>query len=208
MTNLPARILDAALPTIVFDGWTLATLEKAAESIGHTTLDVKRAFPDGVVSAIALFSARADEQMLATLARDYKLSEMKIRERIATCVMVRLRANAQHREAVRRALGFYAMPWNAAAGLSALYATMDSMWRAGDTATDYNFYTKRALLAGVFTSTVRVWLDDASDDLAETEAFLRRRIENVMEIEKLKAKAQTGLNDIESWLPEFMRKKA
>lgn len=209
MTDLKNRILDAALPAVVFDGWTMATLEKAAISLGLTAFDVKRAFPAGVADAVAHFSARADAQMLASLTSDYDLAKMKIRERIATCVIVRLRANNQHREAVRRAIGFYTMPWNVAHGLSALYATVDAMWRAaGDTATDYNFYTKRALLAGVFTSTVHVWLDDASDDLAETESFLRRRIENVMEIEKAKAKARDGLANIENWLPEFMRKKA
>jgi len=209
MTHLQNQILDAALPAIVFDGWTLATLEKAAESNGLTAFDVKRAFPSGVADAIACFSARADEEMLATLAAEYDLPKMKIRERIATAVMVRLRANTQYREAVRRALGYYAMPWNAPAGLQALYATVDAMWRAaGDTSTDYNFYSKRALLAGVFTSTVRVWLDDTSDSLADTEAFLRRRIENVMQIEKAKAKARDGLGNIEGWLPEFMKKKA
>ncbi len=209
MADLNTRILDAALPMIVFDGWTMATLERAAESIGLAAFEVKRAFPNGVVDAIGYFSARADAQMLATLASDYDLPTLKIRERIATCVMVRLRAHTQHREAVRRALGFYAMPWNAAAGLTALYATVDAMWRAaGDTATDYNFYTKRALLAGVFTSTVQVWLDDASENLADTEAFLRRRIENVMEIEKAKAKARDSLATLQDWLPEFMRKKA
>jgi ubiquinone biosynthesis protein COQ9 len=209
MTTTQTKILDAALPSIVFDGWTMATLENAAVSIGLTAFDVKRAFPNGVVEAVALFSARADEQMLAALMRDYDLPNMKIRERIATCVMVRLRQNAQHREAVRRALGFYAMPWNAAAGLSALYATVDAMWRAaGDTATDYNFYTKRALLAGVFTSTVHVWLNDTSENLADTDNFLRRRIENVMEIEKAKAKLRDGFGKVENWVPEFMKRGA
>jgi len=189
MNALQNQILDAALPTIVFDGWTVATLEKAAISIGRTAFDVKRAFPGGVAEAVALFSARADARMLEALGRDYDLPTMKIRERIATCVMVRLRQNAPHREAVRRGLAFYALPWNTPQGLTALYATVDAMWRAaGDTATDYNFYTKRALLAGVFTTTVRVWLDDSSENLSETEAFLRRRIENVIEIEKAKGK--------------------
>jgi ubiquinone biosynthesis protein COQ9 len=209
MSDFKNQILDAALPAIVFDGWTVATLEKAALSLGLTAFDVKRAFPGGVADAIGHFSARADARMLETLKTNYTLEGMKIRERIATCVMVRLRANNQHREAVRRAIGFYAMPWNAAAGISALYATVDAMWRAaGDTATDYNFYTKRALLAGVFSSTVAVWLDDTSEDLSDTESFLRRRIENVMEIEKAKAKARDGLGNIENWLPDFMKKKA
>ncbi|MFZ4541997.1 MAG: COQ9 family protein [Rickettsiales bacterium] len=206
MTDLADRILDAALPAIVFDGWTMATLEKAAESIGLTAFDAKRAFPNGAADAVARFSARADEQMLASLTADHDLSKMKIRERIATCVLVRLGQNTPHREAVRRALGFYALPWNALAGLSALYATVDAMWRAaGDTSTDYNFYTKRALLSAVFTSTVRVWLDDTSEDLADTEAFLRRRVENVMEIEKAKAKLRDGFGKLEEWLPPFMK---
>ena len=206
MIDLQTRILDAALPMIVFDGWTLATLETAAQSIGLTAFDVKRAFPDGVVDALKRFSARADDAMLATLATDYDLSSMKIRERIATAVMVRLRQNSPHREAVRRAVGFYTMPWHAASGLTTLYATVDAMWRAaGDTATDYNFYTKRAMLAGVFTTTVNVWLDDTSDDLAETESFLRRRIENVMQIEKAKATARERFSTLGEWLPDFIK---
>ena len=207
MTTLPTRILDAALPTIVFDGWTQSTLENAAQSIGLTAFDVKRAFPGGVADAVKLFSARADEQMLKTLTADYKLSEMKIRERIATAVMVRLRVQLPYREAVRRAIGFYAMPWNVAAGMQALYATVDAMWKAaGDTSTDYNFYTKRLLLSGVFTSTVSIWLDDTSDDFADTEAFLRRRIENVMQIEKAKAKAREHFSSLSGWMPDFKRK--
>ncbi len=209
MTDLQNRLLDVALPTIVFDGWTMHAFENAATTIGLTAFDVKRAFPGGVADAVALFSTRADERMVATLRSDYQLSAMKIRERIATAVMVRLRQNTAHREAVRRAIAFYALPWNVAAGLNALYATVDAMWReAGDTSTDYNFYTKRMLLAGVFKSTVVVWLDDASDDLAATEAFLRRRIENVMQIEKAKAKVIGSVGKLESWLPDFMRKKA
>jgi ubiquinone biosynthesis protein COQ9 len=209
MITLADRILDAALPAIVFDGWTVATLEKAAISIGGSAFDVKRAFPGGVAEALALFSVRADEAMLETLRRDYDLKSMKIRERIATSVMIRLRQLLPHRETVRRAGGFYALPWNAAAGMRALYHTVDAMWHeAGDTATDYNFYTKRIMLAGVLKSTTSVWLDDQSETLADTEAFLRRRIENVMQIEKGKAKLRDRLGKFEEWLPEFRKWKA
>lgn len=209
MSPLQTRILDAALPAIVFDGWTMATLERAAESIGLTSFDTKRAFPNGAAQALALFSARADEEMLSTIRNDYNLAAMKIRERIATAVMVRLRLLLPYREAVRRAQGFYGLPWNKPAGLTALYTTVDAMWReAGDTSTDYNFYTKRALLSAVYVSTLRVWLDDASDTLADTESFLHRRIENVMQIEKAKAKARETFGKLEEWLPGFVSKKA
>lgn len=203
MNELQDRILDAALPYVAFDGWAIGTLEQAAQSVGLSAFDVKRAFPEGVASALAYFSARADAQMLACLKQDHDMASLKIRERIATGVMVRLRANAGQREAVRRALGFYALPWNVAAATRALYATVDTIWRAaGDTSTDYNFYTKRLLLSKVYAATVRVWLEDKTDNLSETEAFLRRRIDNVMQIEKLKAKARDGFHKLGEWLPK------
>lgn len=206
MSDLPSRILDAALPSIVFDGWTDGTLARATHRIGLTPFDLRRAFPGGAIDAANYFFTRADAQMLETLARDYDLPSLKIRERIATAVMVRLRQQAPHREAIRRALALYAMPWHAASGLTRLYTTVDAIWRAaGDTSTDYNFYTKRLLLSKVYSTTVNVWLSDQSEGLAETEAFLRRRIENVMQIEKFKAKAKDSLGKLEGWLPKFGR---
>lgn len=207
MDTLKNTLLDAALPAIAFDGWTLGTLENAARHQGYTAFEVKRAFPGGVADAIAHFSHRADTAMLEVLARDYDMPTLKIRERIATAVMVRLRQNIAHREAVRRAIGYYTLPWHSAAGLKALYATVDAMWRAaGDTSTDYNFYTKRLLLSKVYSTTLHVWLDDQSDNLADTEAFLRRRIEDVMQIEKFKANAKTQFGKLEEWLPDFMKR--
>lgn len=206
MNDIRDQILDAALTDAVFDGWTQGTLASAAQRAGLTDFDAKRAFPGGVVEALNYHSARADARMLATLAADYHMDSMKIRERIATAVMVRLRQNQPHREAIRRATAVFSLPWNAAHGLRNLYATVDAMWHAaGDTSTDFNFYTKRLLLSKVYTTTLYVWLDDQTPDLSETEAFLRRRIENVMQIEKFKAKAKENLGKFESWLPSRFR---
>ena len=203
MTDLQNQLLNAALPHVVFDGWTQSTVERAASGAGHIAFDVRRAFPGGIIEMITYFSARADAEMVEALQRDYDLPRLKIRDRIATAVMVRLRQQAPHREAIRRALGLYALPWNSTASIKALYATVDAIWReAGDTSTDYNFYTKRLLLSKVYTTTVKVWLNDRTEDLSETEAFLRRRIENVMEIEKFKSKAKQSLSGFKSWVPK------
>lgn len=205
--NTADKILDAALPHAAFDGWNMRVLERAATEAGLSAFDVKRTFPNGVADALAHLSARADAQLEETLAKDYDLPSMKIRERIATAVMARLRANTQHREAVRKAVAFYNMPWNAPHGLKALWKTMDIMWRAaGDTATDWNHYSKRIILSKVYSTTLSVWLNDESDDLAETEAFLRRRIENVMQFEKAKAKAKQSCDSFADWLPDFARR--
>jgi len=208
MTHLQNTILDAALPSVAFDGWTMGTLERAAQSANLTAFDVRRAFPGGVMEAVEYFSTRADAAMVAELRARYSLTTMKIRERIATAVMVRLRQQTAHREAARRAHAISGLPWNKLSEMKMVYATVDAMWReAGDTSTDYNFYTKRLLLAKVYLTTLRVWLDDTSPDLADTEAFLRRRIENVMQIEKLKAKAKEKLGMVESWLPKGAKPK-
>lgn len=205
MDDLQALILDAALPATAFDGWTMGVLEDAAKSVGLTAFDVKRAFPGGVVDAVNLFVQRADAQMLAALPADY--AKQKIREKIAIAVMTRLRQQLPHREAVRRALAVYAMPWNSAAGIQRSWATADAIWRAaGDTSTDYNHYTKRMILSKVYGATLMVWLNDTTAELTETEAFLRRRIENVMQFEKFKAKAKESLGKLDAWLPASLRR--
>ena len=188
-TDLQTRILEAAAPLAAFEGWRNETLAEAATSLGLTAFDAKRAFPGGVSEALALYAAEADRAMLATLARDYHLESMKIREKIATAVLVRFRLQWREREAVRRALLYYAKPWNSASGIAALAATCDAIWRAaGDTATDYNYYTKRLLLGKVIAATTSTWLKD-SEDLAATETRLRTEIERIMQIQKWKAKA-------------------
>ena len=195
--SLHDRLLDAALPIIAFEGWTDHALEEAAHQAGLAAADVRRAFPVGAADALAYFTSRADGQMRKTLMQEYNLASMKIRERIATAVMVRLRQQLPHREAIRRGRAFYALPWHASAGLRTLWRTVDEIWHlAGDTATDWNYYSKRMILAQLYLTTLAVWLDDNSPDLSETEAFLRRRIDDVMQFEKLKARVKSDSDQI------------
>jgi ubiquinone biosynthesis protein COQ9 len=144
-----------------------------------------RAFPGGVVELLEFFIAEADRHMLDALART-DLSALKVRERIATAVRLRLEAETPHKEAVRKALAVLALPIHAGRALKCLYRTVDAIWyAAGDTATDFNFYTKRGLLAAVYGATMLYWLDDRSAGSVDTDAFLDRRIADVMAIPKL-----------------------
>jgi ubiquinone biosynthesis protein COQ9 len=117
-----------------------------------------------------------------------RLSKLKIREKIRALIWRRFEIMAPAREAVRRALAILAMPQNVPLALRIGWRTADRMWRiAGDTSTDFNHYTKRMTLGAVYGSTLLVWLDDKSDGWADTAAFLDRRIDDVMKIEKFKA---------------------
>lgn len=194
MTSLQEQILDAALPLVPFDGWSMETLRAAAAQLGLPQADALRAFPEGVSECLVFWNRRTDAQMVQALSQDYHLESMKIRERIATAVTVRLTLVAPHREAVRRGLTYFALPWHSAEGMKALYRTVDDMWvAAGDTSTDWNFYSKRALLAKVYMTTVYFWLNDHSQGSADTQAYLRRRIDDVMKIQQVKGKLKQAL---------------
>lgn len=181
-------ILAAALPGVAFDGWSWKTLKSAAVSAGLPVSAARRAFPGGPVELIDFFLAETDRQMLAVL-EEMDLPSMRIRDRIGAAVQERLRLMAPHREAVRRAMLLLMRPGQGVRAARCLYRTVDAMWwAAGDTATDFNHYTKRGLLAGVYTSTLVYWLNDQSDDFVDTWAFLDRRIGDVMQIQKATGK--------------------
>jgi ubiquinone biosynthesis protein COQ9 len=171
----------------VFDGWSDAALIQAAALAGVDPAVARLAFPAGASDMIDAWIASTDARMLAVFG-DGHLTTLKIRDRIRTLVLFRLDAVAGQEEALRRALAILAMPQNLVRSAKVAWRSADAMWRlAGDVATDYNHYTKRALLAGIYSSTLFVFIDDASDGKTETRAFLDRRIDDVMKFEKTKA---------------------
>jgi ubiquinone biosynthesis protein COQ9 len=190
---LKEGVLAAALPDAAFDGFTDAVLVKAGKAAGLDKDGLTRLFPDGPLSLIAWYSASADAGMEKLLAA-MDLPKMKIRERIAAAVLARLLVLKANKEAARRASATLSLPTHAGLAARLLYNSVDAMWRAvGDTSTDFNFYTKRGILAGVYGATLLRWFNDTSEDEAATQEFLAARIENVMQFEKFKAEAKKTL---------------
>jgi len=187
----------------VFDGWNDTALEAAAEMAGADPDVARLAFPASSPNGRAMQMIEAwirsvDRAMEAEWPEE-RLAELKIRERIRTLVAFRLEAVADIDEAVRRALAIMAMPQNAPRALRLGWESADLMWRlAGDRATDYNHYTKRAILAGLYSSTLAVFVNDDSEGKEDTYAFLDRRIEGVMKFEKVKAQFLGGDRELPS----------
>ena len=185
-------LIQAALPHVVFDGWPQESLREAASDAGIDVAEAKRAFPRGGVDMALGFHRLADQRLKAELAAS-DLSSMRIRDRVTHCVRRRIELVARDREAVRRGATLLALPMHAPEGARAMWQTADIIWNAcGDTATDYNWYTKRAILSGVYSSTVLFWLGDTDPDFHPTWAFLDRRIEGVMQFEKTKSRLQNN----------------
>ncbi len=170
-----------------FDGWTPEAVTMAADSAGIDPDIARLAFKGGAMDMIDAWIEWTDAEMARQLPPE-TLDAMKIREKISAMIEARLAVAAPDKEALRRAMAVQAMPQNLPRTAKIAWRTADRMWRmAGDTATDYNHYTKRMILTGVYGSTLAVFVDDDSEDYAETRAFLSRRIENVMQFEKAKA---------------------
>jgi ubiquinone biosynthesis protein COQ9 len=175
-----------------FDGWNEQALAMAAASLGVPADRARLAFPGGPADMIDAWFDANDLAMLAAFPAE-RIAALKIRQRIRDLILFRVESVAPHKEALRRALAILALPANALTGARLAWRAADRMWRlAGDTSTDFNHYSKRAILSGVYGSTILAWLDDNSDDLAPTRAFLDRRIDDVMQIEKVKARWRGG----------------
>jgi ubiquinone biosynthesis protein COQ9 len=176
----------------IFDGWSETALIAAAEMAGADPDVAKLAFPAKPLNGRAMDMIDAWVQSVdIAMEREWpqeRLAELKVRERIRTLVAYRLEVVTDVDEAVRRALAVMAMPQNAARALKIGWRSADIMWRlAGDTATDYNHYTKRTILAGIYSATLAVFVNDDSEGKEKTYEFLDRRIDGVMKFEKAKA---------------------
>ena len=188
LDELRPVLVEAMLPHVPFDGWGRAALEAAARDIGILPATARLAFPGGAAQMVEAYVARADARMREALDTP-AFHGLKVRERITTAIRTRLEQAAPHREAARRAVNILAQPRNAPLAARLSWQTADSIWRlAGDTATDFNHYSKRTLAAAVYSATLIYWLADESEGSADSWAFLDRRIANVMQIEKAKAR--------------------
>lgn len=193
-----AAILAALLRAAAFDGWSETALEAARVEAGVEKPVARLAFPSGLADALTYWSERLDDA-LAPLFRDEAFQAMKIREKIPAAVMARLAEMAPHKEAARRAAALFALPLYAPLASRLVWETADRIWRgAGDRSTDFNYYSKRTILSGVWSSTFIRWLGDDSEDGAATRAFLDARIDNVMTFEKAKSRAQEFADRIRS----------
>ncbi|WP_066726782.1 COQ9 family protein [Sphingomonas pituitosa] len=187
LDELRAALAPSLAANAAFDGWNARALDATADGMGVDRDVARLAFSDGPLAMIDAWFAHIDRAMLDELSPE-TLAGMKIRARITALVEARLALLAPYRDALRRALAILAMPQNLAKASKLGWRAADAMWRAaGDTATDYNHYTKRMTLGSVYAATIAVFVQDESEEWADTRAFLGRRIDGIMRFEKAKA---------------------
>ena len=191
-------LLEAAIPEAAFEGWNEATLARAGEIAGLSPGEIELYCPGGVLDLLETWSRQGDAAARAQIEAEGPPN--RIRDKVSRAVMIRLEQYEGEEDAAVRARARLLLPDALDRGARLLWATSDTIWRAiGDTSTDGNFYSKRAILSGVYASTLAIWLDEHDPEKPKTRAFLDRRISNVMQIEKAKAqwrKTTSGLPDL------------
>lgn len=196
LDELRLPLVRAMLPSVPFDGWTLKCAEQGCRDLGVPEERARLVFPGGGAEMVDAYIQLADADMVAAMG---DVSGLKVRARIRLAIWTRLTQALPNREAVRRALGILGLPQNLPLAARSAWRTADTMWRAaGDTATDYNHYTKRMTLGAVYAATLVVWLDDESEEQADTAAFLDRRLDGIMRFEAAKAKVTARADNLPS----------
>jgi ubiquinone biosynthesis protein COQ9 len=189
LDDLKDAVLASALPRVEFYGWSLSLLKEAAKDAGADEAQMAALYPRGPADMVVQYSSDCDRQMAERLV-ERDVSKLKIRERAILAVRTRIDVAAQHKMAAKRAAAFLTFPLNAADGVQCLARTSDSMWTAmGDQSADFSWYTRRATLGVVYSACLVYWFTDESEDLADTQAFIERRIADVMQFERVKAQA-------------------
>lgn len=182
LTELRDHIVETMLETVPEEGWTMAGARDACEEMGLPQDRLASVFPGGLCDIVAHFSDMMDRAMIKHLDKE-KPTSNRIRDRIEQAVNLRFEALEPYRDALRLALAYWSVPPRHFRAVQIVWRTADRIWDwAGDTATDYNRYTKRVLLSGILTSTALVWMKDETEDKEKTRAFLSNRIENAMEL--------------------------
>lgn len=197
--------IDALLPNVPFDGWTYRALRVGLAALGGDPRDAEVLFPGGAGDMIAAYCDLADRRMELEAAT-LELDAMRIPARIRAVIALRLTQNRSHKEAIRRALAALALPGDAGAAALCTARTVDAMWHAaGDRSADISWYTKRAILAGVYTTTLLYWLRDPGEDDAATLSFLDRRLADVGRITRVHRKFKSALRRV---VPPILRDAA
>ncbi len=187
-------LIEAMLPDVPFDGWSRAALRAASRRIGVPAAEALALFPNAPTDFVACFSRWADRRMLDRL-ETLPLDQLRVPERIALAINTRMEIVEPWREAVRRALAVLALPQNAPLAFRLLYETVDGIWyAAGDSATDFSFYTKRATLAGIYGATLLYWLEDRSPGFADTRVFLGRRLADAARIGAARRRIEAAID--------------
>tara|TARA_Y100000746_G_C15405991_1_gene408340 strand:+ start:65 stop:748 length:684 start_codon:yes stop_codon:yes gene_type:complete len=190
--SLENKIRRIVVRSVAFEGWSSSLIKAACSELGIDHNVSKTLFPRGIID-IALANHRDGDKKMIKILADTDFEGVKIRQKITFAIKSRLQIIENEKELVKKTMSFFSLPQNFLDGHQLIWGTSDIIWNFfEDDSSDYNYYTKRLILSGVYGSVVLFWLGDDSKDNSSTWEFLDRRIQNVMSFESFKSKMKAN----------------
>lgn len=192
-------------------GWTWDALSKAAlnskKMKSHSEEELQTIFDNKISTIIGIFNDKLDEEMFAIFNSENN-KNLGVTQTVKALVLSRLRASENYKSIIKTSLFFMAQPGNAYEALNQLMKTSNKIWEiAGDTSRGRNFYSKRLILAGVYSSTLAYWLAKETRSIDGSEDFLDKRLDDVKNIGKISKQSIEVFERTKQELRSIIRKK-
>ena len=192
-------------------GWTWEALYKAAlrsrKNKNPTEEELQTLFDRKVSNIIGIFNEQLDEEMYEIYNAKGNKS-LGVTETIKSLILCRLKASQNYKSIIKSSLFFMAQPINAYDALTQVMKTSDKIWKlAGDSSKGRTFYSKRLILAGVYSSTLAYWLAEETRSIEGSEDFLDRRLDNVKNIGEISKHSIQLLERTKQKLNTLIKKK-
>ncbi len=182
------KLLDIFLKNASFNGWNNQTLEKSAQQCGFNKGYLSLLFPNQIKDLTSFFYNKKNDELISLYKEKSNLITAKTTERIIYLIELKFSLYNPIREAIRSLFSYNILPQNLFSAQKALWNICDLIWfLANDKSTDFNYYTKRGLLAYVYSTTMLFWLDDTSPNFEQTKLFIRKQINKVLKVGKTKS---------------------
>ena len=205
LKNKRVKILSSAKKHIPFDGWNEKIFSTVANDLKIPIGEIHALFSNNYIDLLKLYLDDSENRMLKD-SKKINFSNMKISKKIYEIIVFRIKKNLNNKQLIRKTFIALSHPKNSLLGMSSLYKTIDNIWFvAGDDSSDFNYYTKRLILAGIYTSVLLFWLNDDSKDLKKTENFLKKQLKKTLFIGKIK-KSIINFSENNSSILNFKKK--
>eukprot|EP01112_Ceratiomyxa_fruticulosa_P009774 TRINITY_DN2563_c0_g1_i1.p1 TRINITY_DN2563_c0_g1~~TRINITY_DN2563_c0_g1_i1.p1 ORF type:complete len:309 (+),score=50.97 TRINITY_DN2563_c0_g1_i1:137-1063(+) len=202
------KILNASLPHVHKHGWTIEALSLGAKDVGLPMI-ANGLFPNGPIHLVHHFVDKCNKEMAIELGKSKEhLATLRFKDKIGFGVKMRLRMIQPFINHWPQAMALLAHPPNIPDSLHHLYLLVDEIWHhSGDKATDFSWYTKRATLAGIYTSSELFMVSDTSENFQDTMGFVDRRLDDVIAFSKFRREAEMTVDMILKTASSFIPKK-
>ena len=199
LNKLRYQILLKAKEHVSKCGWNDKLFYNIASKSKFKFSEIAVLFPEGYITLLEMYLDTVNNQMTED-SKKINLIRLRVHERVKELVILRLKIMSREKELISKTYFHLLLPQNFKIASRCLYKAVDQIWFvAGDNSTDFNFYSKRAILASIYTLTMIHFINN--DNMDETLSVLNKLLKRVSKIPKIKS----NISDYTKILPQLFK---